>query len=323
MRKIGMLILLEMFSLKVYAQINLVPNGSFEDTVSCPTMGGQVTKCKFWHDVAATPDYYHTCCTTPQFSVPNNTFGFQYPATGDAFMGINVYDLGDTNYREIIGSYLNNQLAIGTKYFVHFKVSFSAGFFQAVNIATNRIGILLSTVDFLINSPPISNFSQVYSDSIISDSLGWTSVRGSFIADSAFTFISIGNFFRNYVTDTINLNPNNRTKGYYYIDDVCLSDDSIFCEQWISSTNLSNSTTIGINVYPNPFQREITINDIPLDCFKLELFDSTGMLFFKKEFKNENKLSLNLGSLSNGIYLLVFYLRHSKITKKLISIKNN
>ena len=149
---------------------NLVPNPSFEDTVSCPTLLGQVTKARYWVDVLNTPDYFHECCTVSDLTIPSNTFGYQYPATGSAYMGGNVYDMIDTNYREMIGTYLTEPLVIGTKYYVTFKVSFSAGIYQAVNIAVNKIGILFATENWQ-NETPINNFCQIYSDSIVTDSV--------------------------------------------------------------------------------------------------------------------------------------------------------
>ena len=48
------------FNLSLSAQ-NLAPNPSFEDTVMCPNLGGQVDRAKFWYTVQNTPDYFHSC----------------------------------------------------------------------------------------------------------------------------------------------------------------------------------------------------------------------------------------------------------------------
>ncbi len=320
MKKICLLFLFTILSVVTHAQINLVPNPSFEDTVSCPTMGGQVTKAKFWHSITNTPDYYHSCCIIPQFSVPNNTFGFQYPNSGNAYMGLYIYDLIDTTYREIIGAFLTSPLVPGIKYYVSFKTSFSAGIFQAVNIATNRIGVLFSTVDYLSASPPVNNFSQVYADTIIADSLNWTTVRGVFVADSAYSFISIGNFFQNYQTDTINMNAFNHTRGYYYLDDVCVSDDSMYCELW---TGLASEIfTDHIKIYPNPVKDNLTVENIPWGCKAIEIYDINGHRVKEINTAMKFKTTINFSGLPQAMYSLVFKSNKSLISKKIIYSKN-
>ena len=295
---------------------NLVPNPSFEDTITCPTMLGQVTKANLWYDLLNTPDYFHSCSVIPQVSVPNNFVGFQYPASGQAYMGGCDYDLIDTNYREIIGSNLLNPLIIGTKYFVNFKVSFSGGIFQAVNIATDKMGILFSTVDYISSPPPIANFCQVFSNVIISDSLNWTTIRGSLLADSAYSFISIGNFFKNYLTDTVNLNPNNHTRGYYYIDDVCISDDSLYCELW---TGLSQDIfKDALKIYPNPTNKELHIDNIPRGCTKIIMYDVNGKKVLEISTDKKFKTVFNLSPLNNGIYSLIFQSKNNIFSKKII-----
>jgi len=278
---------------------NLVPNPSFEDTLSCPTMLDQVHKATSWHALANSPDYFNACSVTPQIGVPYNTLGFQFPHSGNAYMGLYTLSDSDTNYREVIGTYLISPLVIGKKYYVNFKVSFSAGTQQFVNIATNRIGLLFSTVDYLTTPPPINNFSQIYADSIIVDSLNWVTVKGSLIADSSYSFISIGNFFQNYLTDTLHLNPINHSKGYYYIDDVCISEDSLTC-----------NSTVGINdpkgkyeliLFPNPFSNELNITVKEHDAVELIIYDLTGRIIIKNSFRNS--AVIKTGHLAKGLYL--------------------
>lgn len=63
----------------MFAQVNLVPNPSFEDTVSCPNYANQIDKAVGWHASRNTPDYFNGCdWLTSNQSVPNNFRGYQY-----------------------------------------------------------------------------------------------------------------------------------------------------------------------------------------------------------------------------------------------------
>ena len=216
---------------------NLVPNPSFEDTVSCPTGGGQVWKAEHWYVAEKTPDYFNECCTNQAFAVPNSSvFGNRYAATGFAFSGFYGYSTVDTFYREKIGVQLSNDLSIGTKYFVSFKLTTTT--WDAFSGASNKVGVLFSTQKYTPAHPSLTkDYCQMWVDSIITDTVNWVQVTGSFIADSAYSFITIGNFFTNAHTDTIRFwepptNTSYYLQSYYFIDDVCVSTDSTFCATW-------------------------------------------------------------------------------------------
>ena len=315
MKKI-LLLFLFFLSQFCFAQ-NLVPNPSFEDTVMCPDASGQVTRAMYWHTVSNTPDYFNACCVFPQFSVPQNIFGYQYANTGVAYMGLCPYSTIDTTFREIIGAYLINPLLVGQKYFVTFKISLAWNPSQGANAPSNKLGVLFSTSDYLSSQPPINNYSQVYTNSIITDSVGWTSIRGSFIADSAYAFISITNFFDNTNTDTLHWISSNWYQSYYYIDDICVSTDSLFCET--GELGLSDTESEeNITIYPNPSNKKITIKQMPLDCKQVRIFNSHGMLSKSISVNKNSKIEVDISSFTNGIYLLVFIREKSIQSKKFI-----
>jgi hypothetical protein len=57
------------FVVQVCGGQNLVPNWSFEDTISCAKMVG-------WSSYRLTPNYLSSC-NNGQFGVPSNLFGYQ------------------------------------------------------------------------------------------------------------------------------------------------------------------------------------------------------------------------------------------------------
>ena len=49
---------------------NLISNGSFEDTLSCPELPGQISYSKGWFTISGTPDLFHTCSSNPSQGLP-------------------------------------------------------------------------------------------------------------------------------------------------------------------------------------------------------------------------------------------------------------
>ena len=114
-------------------------------------------------------------------------------------------------FREYIGVKLLTPLVIGVKYYVSFKACLSDN--PSIVYASNKLGALFSTISYSVDSfclPPCNstllppkNFAQVYSDSIITDTANWTTISGSFIADSVYQYVIIGNHFDNTHTSVI------------------------------------------------------------------------------------------------------------------------
>lgn len=294
---------------------NLVPNPSFEDTVSCPNFGGQVWKAQYWQTVANSPDYFHSCNPFYDFSVPYNFVGYQPPSTGEAYMGLWIYQEGQP-YRELLGTNLLAPLVIGQRYYINFKVCLSFNANYSNHGACNNMGILFSTANFLNSSFNVTNYCQVKSDSIIADSINWTSVSGSFIADSAYTYISFGNFFSNDSTDTLHLMPSNAYRAYYYLDDVCVSTDSNYCQQWtgILDDNFENN----LKIYPQPSTGKIVMDNIPIGWLEMKLINQETKVLKTIKSSGEKSIQINLESYNAGLYIIKINTKKNIITKKII-----
>lgn len=124
------------------AQVNLVPNPSFEDTVSCPFTAGQVDRAVGWYPSRNTPDYFNECdWINGLTAVPNNFTGYQYAHSGVAYCGYISYLKTTPNYRENFTCNLLAPLTIGTKYFISFYVSHAD---LNYNLSCNKLGVLWS-----------------------------------------------------------------------------------------------------------------------------------------------------------------------------------
>jgi OOP family OmpA-OmpF porin len=281
-----------LLSIAVKAQINLVPNPSFEAYDTCPSNVGEVARAISWNVCGNTPDYFNTCATSTVVEVPNNAFGYQIPASGNAYCGL--YTFG-SDYREFLGARLTTPLGIGQKYFVSFKVSRSndVGAFAR---STNKQGALFTTVQYSQSSPaPVNNFAHIYSNSIISDSLNWTEIFGSFVSDSAYQYILLGNFFDDANTDTLG-----GLYGYYYIDNICVSTDSLYAATWTGIH--SPSIKLELKIYPNPANDFFIIeSDMIEKPFDLNIYNSLGEILYSEAKIKEPSKKISVKELHNGI----------------------
>ena len=221
-------ILLLIINLTALAQ-NLVPNPSFENYSNCPSNQSQITYAIPWenHNNSGTPsDYLNSCATNPGYSTPSNWGNsYQVPATGNAYISLFAWFYST---HEMIGAPLISPLVAGTKYYVSLKVSPIISTSLAATHVISGLGAKFSTINFNSsnNDSLINNFAHVYSNQIISDSLNWTTISDSLIADSAYNYIFIGNFFDSNHFDTMQVAPTLVTTwftaigSFYYIDGI-------------------------------------------------------------------------------------------------------
>jgi hypothetical protein len=215
---------------------NLVPNPSFEENTACPvTTGFQgFSNPMYWEAWNQSPDYFHACAgvlggVDTLIRVPLNGFGFQYALHGDAYVGMAAYGSsgGGVSYREYVGCQLLEPLEVGESYDLSFftNVAFG-GTYSAPTWACNNMGMLFTMQPNIWTSGSgplfaLRNYAHMHSAVIISDTANWTLVSGSFMADSAYQYLVIGNFFSNALTDTLHL-LNFPSIAYYFMDGVCV-----------------------------------------------------------------------------------------------------
>lgn len=308
-----LLLIIFLFGGGVYAQ-NLVNNWSFEDTVACPVGVTQISKAVGWDSYRASPDYFNYCNST-LIGVPSNFMGFQHARTGIAYAGLITFAKYATNIREIIGSALNQQLAIGQTYYISFHVSraYSAAYFN--NMATDKIGLKFSTVPYSIFSPiPVNDTAHIYTNTIVTDTTNWVKISGTFTADSAYNYFAIGNFFTDSIVSRILIDSVGAV-AYYYIDDVCISLDSNYCNSLTGLEKTDSNNPFA--VYPNPADNFLLIEGIGFS--EIEIYNDVGKLMFNQNYnKLIYKTQVDLAVLNSGFYLIKIKTPNSYYTKKII-----
>lgn len=283
------------------AQINLVPNPSFEDTINCPPFLGSML-VQNWSSFRNSSDYFNGCSLTST-NVPNTTFGYQFAHSGTAFCGVITYLRGSSpntnNYREFIGAPLLSPLQIGIRYYFSFYAVSAQN--NAIGFFSNNIGLRFLTNQYNnLNPAPVDNFSHVKLDSLLTDTVNWHKISGSFIADSNYQYVSIGNFYDYLNTDTLVYTPFPQT-AYCYIDDVCVTTDSLYNETWVGLHHVELNE---VQIWPNPVQDYIQyLSTVRID--EVIIFDIRGRLI-KSEKVNSMVGRIDIGTISSGIYFALF-----------------
>lgn len=210
---------------KGFAQINLVPNPSFEIYSSCPNNFFQIKKATGWDSLKAgggsQSDFFNACDLSNTVGVPYNIGSFQYAKNGVGYVNVMMYYTQFGDEREYIQSQLLKKLQTNKTYCVTFFVTL-------VNYSTCGIdqisaylddGSVNSPPDMVVNgtiNPQVSNPTG----SFITDTLNWIKIQGVFVANGSEEYITIGNFKPATLTNTVSLASDPIKHATYYIDDV-------------------------------------------------------------------------------------------------------
>jgi hypothetical protein len=263
---------------------NLVPNPSFELTDTCPyTFGFQEGgKPSLWENWNQSPEYFNACVSgigvDSLLDIPLNGFGFQYALDGDAYVGMYAYGLS-MNYREYVGCQLINPLEVGETYELSFftNVAFG-GSYSAPTWACNNMGMLFTMQPNVwtdTDQPAfgLRNHAHLHSTTVISDTANWTLVSGSFVADSAYQYVVLGNFFSDALTDTLHVIPGVSLGAYYFVDGVCVTEAGQEC----SFTNgIAEEEPMVTYAWPNPVADRLHVRAGA--GTEWQVFDTTGRL---------------------------------------------
>ena len=201
---------------------NLVPNPSFETYTNCPDNVSQLEYAVPWYRPNfASPDYFNACNPSGTVGLPTNSFGSQYPFTGQAYSGAYVRAPG-SSWREYLQTPLTTTLVAGQTYAVSFRVSLA----EISSIAISQIGahfsvgpvtspgsVQLNVVPQVSN--PVGNF--------LTDTNGWTLISGNYTATGGETHLTLGNFLNDVSTAFTNASGPLAGWSYYFFDDVRVS----------------------------------------------------------------------------------------------------
>lgn len=317
MRASGRIALVLMLGLMFEGQLrgqNLVPNPSFEDYVDCPDNPAQIERALEWRQVQGTPEYFNICSSDAWASVPTNRLGHQFPHTGVGYAGLIIYSDSDwfdppELLREVMGIALTEPLVVGFPVTVSFWVAPAAFGMVGTRVkwTTSGIGAKFSMQPVQLQVPqPAMNDAVVHMSSSPLDTAGWTLISGTYVPDSAYNCLLIGNFISDSLLSIDNIDPfGTYGVAYTYVDEVCVSSVSGFCsiEQGVQERGSELEWAIG----PNPVVGSTRVHfDEPLvEQMKLELFDISGRAVASWSVpKGTSETEIHFDRISSGQYLL-------------------
>jgi len=287
---------------------NLVPNPSFELMSQCPNAQGQADFATGWFKSTVNnippshADYMNTCGTG--YSVPSNPWGTETPATGNGYMAITtkVPSLGP-NYRENIYAQLNTPLVVNQRYDLSFKLSL-CDYFQ---YSSNKMGLKFS------NSTNISvnNTAHLFAANQVTLQSGWVTISGEFVADSAYNYIGVGNFFDDAnTTEMTACSSCAQAYNIYYVDDISVTLHV--------STGLKENKLEKVSIYPNPSTGKINLAGLTYENYDISVFNAIGKKVFSANNKTMYKNEIDLGNEPKGLYFIEITADNSTITRKLV-----
>lgn len=321
--------------LYVQGQVNLVPNGGFEELTECPWSINQIQFASPWKNTGVddTPDLFNVCAIPNPFppynnsaGVPLNATGIQQPYSGEGYCGL--FTMSDPeqypNSREYIQVKLLDSIIEKKNYVVSFHISLADRF----QYALGSIGAFFSdsmisreTLQVLDVEPQIQSPIGVIYD----DKENWMEVRDTF--NSRFggeSWIVIGNFLADSLSQITFVDSGagyNYDRSYYYIDDVSV----IALDSVPSGLEEAGQGRNNFSVYPNPNNGRMTITyDLKEgESGELQIYTAMGELVMKRTLTMESSITeIDVLDISSGMYLLDIQINgEHRLTERLSILK--
>jgi Secretion system C-terminal sorting domain len=274
-KKVGILVPLFFLFINASAQINLIPNSGFEDTLDLTMDGRGQSSLKNWHNLdSLRPNncgFVYFNYNSPDFTLrpPINSSFQQDTKSGFGFIDATTFFIssGYSTIRGVPSVRLKNKLIAGKKYCGKVFVYPS----DIGDTYTNGFGMYFDNgqLDTIVakDSSGIYPFvnPQVITSAIITDTVNWTKISNSFIANGTETHCHLANFLSDAGTDTIYRN----LFGVCHCTEVAIDDVGLIpvdIANWLPNvyTTLGDSVYIGLPIYEVPDAVWYTINGVQI-----------------------------------------------------------
>ncbi len=308
---------------------NLVPNPGFEQTDSCINGIGNLppgTGPTHWYSAYLTYDHLQSCLPYGAVNgLPMNKFTYQQPFEGNSCVGLFTYHKnGFEEQREWVMVPLLDTLVPGQTYYCSFRANAAFGGndqYPQIWLASNHVGMLFTTYDrhwyYGDAYPPPLNYAHIEHPQILADTVGWTLVSGSFVADSAYTYLMLGNFFSNANTDTLHFaDPNSVFPwypwGYTLIDAVCVTADPAGCDL---GHGVGEGQAEAVVLFPNPAHDQLVVQGC--GGAEAQVLDALGRVLWQGRVASDRWV-LEVAAWARGAYVLRVQYQEGRGTYKFV-----
>lgn len=238
---------------------NLVPNGSFEEHDTCASfdMGFGMYASGWLNLHTQSADYFNVCNTGGVLDVPFSQLGYQLPYEGDAYVGMGTYAAGIPWYRELVGIALTEPLQPGVPVCLSFRTAvggFGSWSGNSAVYTCKGIGLKFFTVlPYDWQGYLYPNTAALHLDEVPTDTSAWYVVSGTYVPDSAYTYVVVGNFFADTLSEVAVLDSTGFggfELSYAFVDDVRVSFSLEYCADEMAVQVRDSDHLVA---YPVPF----------------------------------------------------------------------
>lgn len=295
---------------------NLLRNAGFEETDSCFLGIGILepgTGPTHWYSANGTYDHLQSCLPYGAVNgLPLNFFTYQRPYEGNSCVGLITYHQnGIDEQREWIMTALLEPLVVGQTYYCSFRANAAFGgnreYPPQIWLASDKVGMRFTMGDRPWHwgdaEPMRPDHAHVLYPQVLADTIGWTLVSGSFVADSAYRYVMVGQFFSNDLTDTLHFaDPSSvfpwYPRGYTLIDEVCVSHRPNGCDL---GQEVADTVNEGPLLFPNPVRdRLVLLHARNADA---QMMDAVGRIVWEGRVSSE-RWELDVAGRARGTYIL-------------------
>jgi len=303
---------------KNYAQNNLVPNPSFEDTITLnPTEGSFIQNfIPYWNGWVSI--YFNSLIVNSYAQTPSNYIGFQNPRTGNAYAAVKTASILLTQKRTYIQTRLKEELQTGKKYCI--KIYASLG--DSCLWANNSLQVYLSndsidaTSTHIIDVEPQINF---FNHPSLNNKTDWVELTDTLISNGTEKWIIIGNFSPDSISEIILLEDTCYSssggtilcQSHYYIDDVSVT--------LINESGIENIEANNFSIFPNPAKDVLTLKMQNSFSGTIKISSAVGKEIYNTNIPNNvSKLAIDIQDFATGIYFVSFYNEFGLVNKKFV-----
>ncbi|MFM6935897.1 MAG: T9SS type A sorting domain-containing protein [Flavobacteriales bacterium] len=269
---------------------NLLDNGDFESYSTLPSNVMQSNLCVGWSKCnqggGGSPDYFHTN-GTGLVQLPNSFYATIQAHTGNACMGIVAYHGVSTNFREYISHPLSSPLVAGQTYHVSFYVSNGKYNGNYGGCGSDQLGVAFTMNEAQQSgTSPMSNLqAQFVQTGILYDTL-WQEIQFTFVADSAYQHLVLGNFQSNGNTLVQNFENSAIETVYYFLDDIVVTRVE-------NSASIVTNTNADAPLFYSVEQQTIAFfQDQQGEQTRLTICDLQGKKVWEQDFTHSESISV-------------------------------